>query len=95
MTEFLNVEIKAGEPVKTGDHTVTPFAQSVTFTIPGWTGGLIWNRPVSVLVESPDGKEEVLPVVDVTRQAQFGLAGAAIGAVAITWMITRIIRKFR
>ena len=93
MTEFLSVEINAGEPVQAGGYTITPFAQSVKFTVPGWLGGLIWNRPVSVLVESPDGEEGVLPVVDVTRQAQFGLAGAALGVIVITWMLTRIVQK--
>jgi hypothetical protein len=31
-------------------------------------GGLIWNRPASVLTVDADGRERLLPVQDITRQ---------------------------
>lgn len=93
MFEFMNVEIQAGEPVTIGEQTITPFAQSVQVRLPGMNGGFIWNRPVSVLVQEKDGGEEVLPVIDVTRQALFGLAGLGLGTLILTCMIGRIIRK--
>ena len=93
MTDFLNVEIRAGEPVSIGERTVTPFAQSIQITLPGQIGGFIWNRPVSVLVQSDDGKEEVLPITDVTRLVLFNLIGMSLGVIAFIWLVSRIKRK--
>jgi len=93
MTEFLNVEIRAGEPVTIGERTITPFAQSIQVTLPGLNGGFIWNRPVSVLVQSDDGQEEVLPITDVTRLAQVNLIGMSLGVIALIWLVSRIKRK--
>lgn len=92
MSEFMNVEIQAGESVSIGEHTVTPFAQSVQIRFPGM-GGFIWNRPVSVLVQNKDGEEEVLPIIDVTRQALFGFIGLGLFTFALTWILKRISRK--
>lgn len=72
---FLTVETLPGESIQTGTNKITPFSQAVKFMLPGSRGGLVWNRPVSVLVQGDDGSEDVLPVVDVTRIAQFTLLG--------------------
>ena len=92
MAEILDVKIQAGKSVDIGDQTITPFAQTVQVSLPGITGGFIWNRPVSVLVQTENGQEEVLPVTDVTRQAIFGLIGSSLGALLIIWLISRIVK---
>ena len=93
MTELVNVEINAGEPLALGMRTITPFAQSVQFKLPGSTGGLIWNRPVSVLVQEGSGEEHVLSVPDVTRQTIWALWGGSLFMVLIGWLIIMIFRR--
>lgn len=93
MTEFLNVEIRAGQPVQAGKRTITPFAQSVQLTFPGWIGGLIWNRPVSILVQDEDGQEEVIPISDITRQTTWAFAGASLVLMLGLWVIVKLFRR--
>lgn len=92
MTEFLNVEIRAGQPVQVGKRTITPFAQSFQLTFPGWIGGLIWNRPVSVLVQDEDGQEEVIPISDVTRQTIWVFTGVSLLLMLVSWMLVKLTR---
>jgi hypothetical protein len=82
---FLNYEQKAGDSMTIGDFRIVPFSRTLRVQFPGrWLGGLIWNRPASVLVTSRDGQEQVIPVHDVTRRVQFSLLGAGIlGALLI------------
>lgn len=65
----------SGDPKTIGDVTVTPQSQALTIRWP--YGGLVWNRPVAVLVER-GGETERIPVVDVTRIAQLGLLGLSL-----------------
>ena len=91
---LLNFEQKAGDPIIVGDYRIIPFAQSLRLQFPGWRlGGVIWNRPASVLVMTPDGQEKVLPVHDITRRVQLSLLGAGIVAVLLFRMIFRILGK--
>lgn len=93
MTEFLNVEIRAGQPVQVGRRIITPFAQSFQLTFPGWIGGLIWNRPVSVLVQDEDGQEEVIPIPDVTRQTIWAFAGFSLVLMLVSWILVKLYRR--
>lgn len=71
--KLIQVQTRPGAEIHSGSLRLTPYAQSVTFHPPGAQGGLIWNRPVSVLARLPDGSEVSLPVRDVTRLWQIGL----------------------
>ena len=62
-------------PLTVGDATLTP--QSQTLTIRWLYGGLVWNRPVAVLVEQ-GAQTERIPIVDVTRAVQLGLLGLSL-----------------
>jgi LPXTG-motif cell wall-anchored protein len=50
-------------------------ARLVQLRIPSAHGGLIWNRPVAIVVRPSNGPEKVIPVLDLTRIAMFSLAG--------------------
>jgi hypothetical protein len=81
LKSFIQVESKASKPIPWGDGHVTIWSRVVRFHFPRRSGGLIWNRPVSVSVRTAGGDERTLPIHDVTRQAQLwllaaGLAGA-------------------
>jgi hypothetical protein len=53
------------------------------------SGGIIWNRPVSVVVQSEGGVEQLLPVRDITRQVQLALFGGALFSVLTLWSVRR------
>jgi len=78
MPEFIQSETTPGEPITAGGKQITPFSKSLKIMIPGFTGGLIWNRPHSILVQSADGDEQIYPVIDVTRQILWLLMGVSI-----------------
>ena len=81
MRERLRWRIISGEPMTVGDTTVTPQSQALVVRWAG--GGLVWNRPVAVLVER-GGKTQRLPIADVTRRAQWGLLGLTMSFALIT-----------
>ncbi len=86
---FLTIETLPGGTIQSGPNKITPFSQAVKLMLPGSRGGLVWNRPVSVLVQGTDGSENVLPVVDVTRIAQLALLGVGLAFGILFWLINR------
>lgn len=86
---FFTIETMPGETVQAGTNKITPFSQAVKLILPRSTGALIWNRPVSVLVQGADGSEQVLPVVDVTRIAQLALLGIGLVGGFLFWLMNR------
>ncbi len=77
---FLQIETLAGEPIQSAWRRLTLFSQVVQLRLPGLHGGLIWNRPHSLLVQAADGSESVVRIPDPTRQAQLTFLGIAAGA---------------
>ena len=75
---ILQIETRAGAPIQAGSLRLTPFARSVTLHVPNLPGGLIWNRPTALLVQSSDGDEKLLPIHDTTRRQQIALLGAGL-----------------
>ena len=86
---LFTIETSPGETIQAGSNQITHFSQAVKLTLPGSRGGLIWNRPVSVLIQGEDGSEKVLPVVDVTRIAQLALLGIGLAGGIMFWLIRR------
>jgi hypothetical protein len=73
--EMLQWRTILGDKVTVGDVTVTPQSRALTIRWPH--GGLVWNRPVDILVERGEQTERI-PIVDVTRMAQLGLLGLSL-----------------
>ena len=69
----LRIETRNGQPLRAKDVQVQVRSQVVQLRLPMVHGGLIWNRPVSVVIRTPDGQERILPVPDVTRSAVLAL----------------------
>ncbi len=86
---FFTIETLPGETIQAGRNKITTFSQAVKLILPSSRGGVIWNRPVSVLVQGADGSEQVLPVVDVTRIAQLALFGIGLAGGILFWLIRR------
>ena len=70
---YLGIETRASTPVQVNDARIYLRAQAVQLRFPFVHGGLIWNRPASVVVRRDGGQEQVLLVPDVTRNALIGL----------------------
>lgn len=87
MTQWMHFETQSGNPVTVKGTTLTPFSQALRIQIPGLNGGLVWNRPVSVLAVSPDGQEQVIPIPDITRMIQLGLLGVSLLAAILFGLI--------
>jgi hypothetical protein len=75
LKDNITYEYQSGEPLTVNGTTLTP--QSRAFSLRWPNGGLVWNRPVAVLVER-EGQVERLPIADVTRYAQIALYGSAL-----------------
>ena len=86
---FIQTETKAGGAITIGETKIVPFSKSVRVQIPGWQGGLIWNRPASLLVVSSDGEEQIIPIVDVTRQALWALLGVSLAVFPLMMLISQ------
>ena len=78
-----------GQPVRTGEWTLTPVSRALVVQIPGVVGGLVWNRPAYIRVSRPGEAERILPVRDVTRLALFGIAGMALLGVVLARILIR------
>lgn len=93
MGKILSIREKAGMPVqaktRNGPVTVTPIVKVAHLQLPGLTGGVIWNRPIGVLVQTEEGGQVRLPVRDITRyfQAAF-LAAGLLGAMILGSQVT-------
>jgi hypothetical protein len=93
MAQLLLTETKGSAPIQFQDKTLTLFSKVFRLQLPGLPGGIIWNRPVSVLVQTNDGREQVLPISDVTRQVAWSLLAASLVSVLMTGLILLIKRK--
>jgi len=73
-----------GDPITAGDIRLRPQSQALVIRA-GQGFGFVWNRPVAVLVEHGEAIERI-PIVDVTRVAQFAMLG--LGSVLAMLVIT-------
>ena len=86
---LIEIETRAGQPYQAGSLKITPFSRALIVRPHGMPGGLIWNWPSSLLVQTADGQEQTLPVVDVTRRAQWLLLGAGLLGATLIWLLYR------
>lgn len=76
------------KPVTAGDITVTPQSQALVLR---WRGlGLVWNRPVAVIVNGP-GQTQRIPIFDYTRIVQWSLLAIS----AVFWIGLVVLRRRR
>lgn len=70
--DFIRWEKLDGEPVTVRDVRVTPQARALSVRLP--FGGLVWNRPVSLLVERGEIREQItIPDVTLVTGIAFAL----------------------
>jgi hypothetical protein len=74
-TSILRIETRTSPPIIIPDAQLYVRSRLVQLRFPSVNGGLIWNRPVSIVVRPLHGQEKVIPVLDITRIVVFTLAG--------------------
>ena len=70
---LLHIKTLTSQPLTVKDAQLRLRSQVVQLRLPMVQGGLIWNRPVAVLVRTPDGQEQTLHVRDVTGSVVLAL----------------------
>lgn len=78
-SSLLRVETLTGQSIRVKNAELRVRSQIVQLRFPVANGGLIWNRPVAVLVRRRDGQEQMLPILDLTRIVVFTLVGLCFG----------------
>lgn len=85
LREMVSWQTTYGEEVMVGDVTVTPQSKALVMHAP--FGGLVWNRPVGVLVERGERTERI-PIVDVTRIVQLGLLALSVVFTVVIFILS-------
>jgi hypothetical protein len=86
---FLVQQTSSGEPIIVGDLNVFPVARSYRINFPKDRGGVLWNRPLAVIVEDQHGSRQIIPVPDKTRRLQMAILAAGLFGSFFAWMILR------
>lgn len=86
---LLQIETLTGGPVIVKGTQLRLRSQVLQLRLPAGNGGLIWNRPVAVLVNTPDGQERILPVRDVTRVTILALLAFSLGGTLLLMLFRR------
>jgi len=89
MASFLSSESRAGKPIQFQGNTLVPVAKVWQMKLPWAHGGLIWNRPASVVVTGSNGQETIVPVQDVTRQAAWMIFAVCFASLLLALMSAR------
>ena len=82
-------QTSAGEPVIVGEVSVYPVARSYRINFPAARGGIVWNRPLAVIVEDSSGSRQIIPIQDRTRQLQIAFLAAGFFGTLLIWLIFR------
>ena len=88
-TSILRIETLTSPPITIQDAQVHVRSQVVQLRLPAIQGGVIWNRPVAVVVHALEGEETIVPIPDVTRAALWTLAGLSFTAMLVGMFFRR------
>ncbi|UCD98749.1 MAG: hypothetical protein JSV42_17660 [Chloroflexota bacterium] len=80
-------QTSAGEPIQVGELNVYPISRSYRIEFPKASGGIIWNKPLAVIVEDKSRNRQVIPIIDYTRRIQITLLLAGFFGTILTWLI--------
>ncbi len=79
----MRIETQIGDEVVAGDLRLAPISRSLRLVLRN--GGLVWNRPLGVVVRDAAGGEALVKIRDLTRRVQLALLGAGILGSIILW----------
>ncbi len=87
--EWVIDETRAGIPVQAGDTRLIPLARATRLQLGGLPIHVLWNRPAAIVAHYHNGRQQVLPVRDHTREAQFILLGIGLLGSLLIWLAYR------
>ena len=90
---LVQIEKRSGKSIRIGNYQITPLEKASRVQPPGMWGVLIWNRPSGVLVQHPDGTDEVIEIHDQTRRAQLGLLGLGLIGSILIMIISKLMQE--
>jgi hypothetical protein len=82
-------QTSSGDPISVGDLNVYPVARSYRMIFPGGQGGMVWSKPLGVIVEDQHGSRQTIPLPDVTRRLQVAILLAGFLGSLLAWMIVK------
>ncbi len=94
-SSLMRSETRVGEPIRVHGATIFPVARVLRILPRSFFGGLIWNRPVAIVVQREDRADRVIPIVDATRQVQISLLAGGIAGGLFSWWFARRMRRRR
>ena len=86
LKQLIQWQSSSGDKITIGQTSITPQSQALMIRWPN--GGLVWNRPIAILVERK-GQSERIPIIDVTRLAQLQLWGFALLFAIVIYLSSR------
>lgn len=86
---LIRVETLTGPPVRIKDTQLRLRSRVLQLRLPTANGGLIWNRPVAVVLSTPDGQEQILSIRDVTRSTVLALAALSLASIFLLMLFRR------
>ncbi len=75
---LFQIETQWSKPIASGDRQIIVQSRAWKIRLP--FGGMVWNCPVAVVVLAADGRDQTLPVRDVTRLAHVLIVALGIAA---------------
>jgi hypothetical protein len=91
--QIIVTEEQAGEPLEAGGYRLTPMGKATRLHVPGTLYRAVWNRPSSIVAETPEGETVVIPIKDYTRIAQVTILGIGIGVSALLWLLSGMLHR--
>ena len=82
----IQIENRVGPEVKTPAGSLVTLSKAVIIGNPKNDGGFVWNWPQAVMLTTPSGEEQLVPIYDITRRIQLAwIALGLIGAILV-WL---------
>ena len=88
-SSLLHIETLTSPLITIQDTQYHLRSQLVQLRLPAVNGGLIWNRPLAVVLRTSDDQEKVVRIPDVTRTAMFALAGLCFTGMFVLMFLRR------
>jgi hypothetical protein len=86
---IIHTENRAGKPIDADGTILVPIEKSTRMQPPGMWGFLIWRRPASVVIQYPNGSEEIIQIQDSTRRAQILLIIIGVIGSVVIWLFNK------
>jgi len=86
---LIRVDRTVGASIEHAGRTLAPVAAAFRLSLPGRSGGLVWNRPLGIAV-GPPSERKLLRIPDRTRQIQWLLWGTGL---AVGLLVRKIARR--